>query len=192
MARISIGNLAVAGSRALGGLARGRLAGTQYRVQQEDKARQRQMEELRLSLAESAAARGASQDAALTGFLGQQPEGQDLPAGLSPSAKLGIYSSRLATRRSQTPGPTEARTRARQAQTDLMAQAQAVADYQASQPANWKPHSLTIYLAGRFPKINYDLLSGVATRALQSAARTKAASTPVDVNELLKRLPPEP
>lgn len=191
MARISLGNLAVAGSRALGGLARGRLAGTQFRLQQEERDRSHQNEALRLSLALASAQRGASQDASLTDFLHDQPEAQDLPAGLSPSAKLGIYSSRLSATRAATPSPAEARIRGHEAETDAYAQAQAVADYQASQPAPWKSHTLATYLAGRFPKLNYDRLSGIATRAITARDRAKAGST-VNVEDLLRRLPPEP
>jgi len=195
MARISLGNLAVAGARAAGGLARGRLVGTQFRLQQQERDRSHQNEDLRLAIALAAAQRGQSQDAALDTFLHGQDEGRDIPPGLSPSAALGIYSTRLATKRARTPSPSEQRVSRREGDADLRRKADDYATYLvgvAGGGSKWTVTNLAGAVRARFPTLDPSTAGAVATSALGLELRPQAGPK-LDVQGLLsgaaQRLP---
>lgn len=188
MARIGLGHLAVAGSRALGGLARGRFQGTLLAGENAERRHRTSNEDLRLMLALESRQQNTRDRSGLMDFLSNEPEGKGL-SGLDPTDALSVYSSRRADRRSQTPSPSETRVSTAAQHDEIYKQAEALADYQASLPTPWKPNSLAAYLAARFPALNFDRLSGIATRALRDAQRAKTAGGPIDVQSLLQHLP---
>lgn len=148
---LSLGNLAVASARTLGGYGRGKLAGAQLGIQLEDRNRQMQSEALRLSLAQRADVRGER---------GEVRADQSLRDLQDERASNRSYRDAL-LRRTATP---------RQEQSDAYAAAKAVADYQAGTNGRaWKPETLAVYLYSRWPKLDQNRLLGIAQQALAKA-----------------------